>query len=948
MSQSGTPNFSNLNDCGCCEGLEVQTPRAIDNRPGLEAIAYRVGTHSQFKQSLLAHLSDAKLLKLQLLKLQELRTREEDDFAIALLDAWATVADVLTFYQERIANEAYLRTARERVSLLYLARLIGYELRPGVAANTYLAFTLEDTPTAPRQVTLDIGTKVQSVPGPGERPQTYETIEKLEARAEWNAIKPRLSQRHPLPNPHNRDHLFLSGITTGLQPGDGLLIVPDNGVPAIFRQIAHVTSQAEKQRTKVVLQPLTSENNASPNQTQVVLESQNSFPSPKTQSLMKPIRNTSELQTLAKMQGRTVQSLMNQTISAANLQSIAKMQGVSVQSLFQNVVATQAPPPKVIAFRTKAAIFGHNAPKWENLPYVQRKGELVYENDPKAKNGTKQKVVNGIYYDRKNSWVDKTLKEYHDEPVDSTNIYLDSVYPKIVKDSWVVLKDDIPNNDDKGSLTSKTSKWKAYQVSEATELTKSDFTLTAKVTRLSLASNENFNRFFIRDTTVLAQSEELELAPLPIEKEVSDKKIELNGLIENFFKGQLILVEGELDKNRGNYNGEVAIIDDVKHYFGRDSYTTIILKDSLTYKYVRDTVTIYGNIARATHGESKEEILGSGDASQPYQQFTLSHSPLTYTSSSKPSGAESTLKVRVNGILWHEVPSLYGKGRDDRVFVTRLDDEGQTTLQFGDGKTGARLPTGQENLKASYRQGIGLSGLVKTKQLTLLMSRPLGLKSVTNPLPATGAQDRESRDEARRNAPLTVLTLDRIVSLQDYEDFTRAFSGIAKALATWIWKDQKRSILVTIAGYQGEPIAEDSNTYKKLLAAMAKAGDPSVSFTVKSYHLKIFPLDAGIKVDPDYLTETVLAQVRQSLLFHFSFESRDLGQPVTKSEAIALIQSVPGVVAVDLNLLYFVGEVPTLKDRLTAYIPQVGTRNSVGAAELLMLTNEQLKLTAIA
>src|SRR3712207_4233645 len=114
--------------------------------------------------------------------LRAFRTRDDEDFAIALLDAWATVADVLTFYQERIANESYLRTATERVSLLHLARLIGYELRPGVAAGTFLAFTLEDAPGSPGEVTLDVGTRVQSLPGPGEQPQTFETVEQIEAR----------------------------------------------------------------------------------------------------------------------------------------------------------------------------------------------------------------------------------------------------------------------------------------------------------------------------------------------------------------------------------------------------------------------------------------------------------------------------------------------------------------------------------------------------------------------------------------------------------------------------------------------------------------------------------------------------------------------------------------------------------------------------------------------
>ena len=46
--------------------------------------------------------------------------------------------------------------------------------------------------------------------------------------------------------------------------------------------------------------------------------------------------------------------------------------------------------------------------------------------------------------------------------------------------------------------------------------------------------------------------------------------------------------------------------------------------------------------------------------------------------------------------------------------------------------------------------------------------------------------------DARQNAPFTVLTLERVVSLQDYEDFARAYPGIAKALATWTWDGRKR------------------------------------------------------------------------------------------------------------------------------------------------------------
>src|SRR6266700_621887 len=125
--------------CGCCEGVEQLTPITIANRPGLDALVYRVGTHASFLETMLARLSNSDFPELR-----GLTIRSAEDPSIALLDAWATVADVLTFYQERIANEGYLRTAIERRSVLELARLVGYTLKPGVAATVYLAYTIDE------------------------------------------------------------------------------------------------------------------------------------------------------------------------------------------------------------------------------------------------------------------------------------------------------------------------------------------------------------------------------------------------------------------------------------------------------------------------------------------------------------------------------------------------------------------------------------------------------------------------------------------------------------------------------------------------------------------------------------------------------------------------------------------------------------------------------------
>ena len=127
-----------LDDCNCCATV-AEPPR--DNRPGLPALAYRAGTWATFLARLKAALPTQAIAdggNAGARPLASLTTRDGDDAANALLDAAAVTCDLLAFYNERILNEGYLRTATERRSVLELARAIGYELSPGVAASTWL------------------------------------------------------------------------------------------------------------------------------------------------------------------------------------------------------------------------------------------------------------------------------------------------------------------------------------------------------------------------------------------------------------------------------------------------------------------------------------------------------------------------------------------------------------------------------------------------------------------------------------------------------------------------------------------------------------------------------------------------------------------------------------------------------------------------------------------
>ena len=200
MNNPLDPTLQELNNCGCCAGTGAESPAVIENRPGLPAVAFRAGVHSQFKATLLAALSSQKHPALR-----DLRTRETDDFTIALLDAFAGMADVLTFYSERIANEAYLRTATERRSVLELARAIGYELDPGVAAGVMLSFIVEGGAGARRALrSSPVARRYRAFRGRRKIPRSMKhRRSSTVARRGMNSV-PVCAQRHQSPTTSRR------------------------------------------------------------------------------------------------------------------------------------------------------------------------------------------------------------------------------------------------------------------------------------------------------------------------------------------------------------------------------------------------------------------------------------------------------------------------------------------------------------------------------------------------------------------------------------------------------------------------------------------------------------------------------------------------------------------------------------------------------------------------
>ena len=1071
--------------CGCCAGLEVVTPEPEANRPGLSALVYRAGTHATFLESMLARISTIyldvptpdgsgklqRIFPLNGLVLNGgkfvrvsagLSTRELNDPSIALLDAWATVADVLTFYEERIANEGYLQTATERRSVLELARLVGYRLRPGISSSVYLAFTVSDGFNG----IIPSGTRAQSIPGTGEKPQPFETYVDLPARDVWNNLKPRLTRPQmitmPGQNPDGTplaiplgtgadivETIYSQGISTNLNPGDHLLIVLGDGDKQQFlRKIHAVDVQTGDKRTEVTLdvpppqvQPntkvaaLTALKNAL--QT-FITEAAESFADTDlateiAKNILQPLYDKIDPNATGATEAidmiRAILPGLTEKYDLALKRKFTRLEpwianildtlntltrdltafspsghlaivttrtgqpfiGEVVSSPLENltaIVGQLAKPPSVQpanSVRLTRSVSAAFSPQSDIAPrmlatFFPAAAEKLYTAWGGVETPAIQvevyalRVVAGLFasnsmglpqFDANNK-----LTGYKNPAIDNWQsllpsssppfaVPLDAANDRIRVGTWVVI--DRPELNSDGNVTGKRTITYHQVTGVLTASMSTDAAFTAKSTQLTLSpqwlseldstnlSNALGSPDTLRGTVIYAQSEKLDLADEPLDTDVEKRTIELDGLYDGLESGRWIIVSGErtdIPNVSGVTASELVMISSVvqgsraplcalfpaglvpfsKIYYTTDAntlgdrlvvgalgvtlqtltnrlplpnepnqqycdqvqlapgiyasayvptpaellgdfsdfegllvnpanslpypggqitindpsnpnpqvfawristgpvHTILNLANDLAYKYDSTNVKIYANVVKATHGQTQGEVLGDGNASQPLQKFPLHQFPLTYLAAPTPSGADSTLVVRVNEIKWQEADNLFVLGPSDRGYITQTDDSDKTTATTGNGEHGLRVPTGTANVKAVYRSGTGRPGNVNAQQISQMATQPLGVKGVINPLRAAGGADGDTRDQARRNIPIGITALDRLVSVPDYADFARKFAGIGKASARRLTDGRRLLVHLTITGKDDIPIDPTTDLYQALVQALAQAG----------------------------------------------------------------------------------------------------------------------------
>jgi hypothetical protein len=776
-------------------------PAPPSNGPGLAALRYRVGTFARFRRAMLDELAGEPASS----PFAGWKEGTEGDYATVFLELWAYLADILTFYQERIANEAYLPTATRRDSLARLARLTHYVPSPGASASAPVAFTVDPSAT----LDMPAGFRVGSRATPGKPAAVFETAETITAVGALNRIP--LARLQPVnqfasPDSDGTLTIFLDGTANRLAVGDYVLVIEHEG---------EGTSETRNLRQLDQVEPDTTSRTTAVTWTEPGLG-------------------------------------------------------------FESVT--------LYALRVVAGPFGNNAPSWSALPpaLTTPAGAPFPDNwdDPK-----------------------KALSFLPADPSAPTMLYLDAVYGTLrataANPGWVVL------------LVEGTAV--AFRTVDARPASCAGYAISARVTRLTLDAPVPTSQFPLRGTVILAGSEPLApLEELPVTDPLSGPTLLLDGLFPQLKAGRRVVVQG-FDAATGAPRAEDGVIAAVGPLDTTNGQTTVSLRRLLDGSYDRSRTVVLANVALATQGETvRDEVLGSGDGTA-FQSYPLKKAPLTYlaaTQADATAAVESTLDVTVNGVLWAERPTLTGSTPDAQVYTATPDVSGTTHVEFGDGFSGARPPSGQDNIRARYRKGLGRAGNVAAGDLAQLLDSLPGLQKVGNPIGGVGGAEPEGPEQVRLAVPAAMQAFGRAVSATDLATLALGYPGVAKASAAWLTSGAPGTravgpqVRLTIATADVLSPSQQGVFLQSLRTFLDQRRDRNVPLRIGGFTPVYVDLAAAVDVDDRYPRQATLAAVAAALGIgtgpdgrpgFFAQERLQLGRCLPLSAAYAALQAVPGV-----------------------------------------------------
>lgn len=262
---------------------------------------------------------------------------------------------------------------------------------------------------------------------------------------------------------------------------------------------------------------------------------------------------------------------------------------------------------------------------------------------------------------------------------------------------------------------------------------------------------------------------------------------------------------------------------------------------------------------------------------------------------------DGTAVLTVGVIPYTLVDTLGLSSPTDLVYIIEIDVDDIAYVVFGDNINGATPSTGQ-SVTISYDSTSGSLGNVNPNSINSVSGLTLPgvtLITVTNPLASSGGYDYEDIESIRRRAPLSIRTLLRAVTQQDYVDVMLLYAGVGKAAIDYSCGKTIPIYIVPVGGGIAQsPLLIGAQawitTYKMLTTF------PQV------YPAGETPLTIGMTVTLKYRADPIqsLIDIQNALISYGAYINQNINKHVNTSDIIALIDNLPVVDFLKLTTLY--------------------------------------------
>jgi len=813
-------------------------PRRAANRPALPRIGYRIGRFDDFLEAMLRRVNAS-------VPLGAWSHREPDDPAVALLHGAAIVGDILTFYQEHYANEAFLRTALWRESVSELVRLTGYRLAPGIGGRATLAFEARGTAPVTIRAGFPVKADLRDVPNPADF-QTAAELVAYPALGKFHLYRARVPRPTAFAGASTLEIGSVGGASDSLtlaafdlKKGDQLMLMPDE---AMFS--SNGTAYRTQQLSQVVkVSKVTSQLG------RVRIEIEASL----TTSWNAPIR--------AFRVGRSFRHFGHNAppgFTSPVTDSSGKITGSST---------TATHFERYIYYSDSTFGFGAG---YTSLNFTEMPLDV---EAPDLATGRELIVQGTAHFDGQTTpvpfTVTRRINSHRGRTVQWGNL--------VGASTVLTLDNQLFTNYSVLNEIADIRELRFYEVTSA------PLTLAPVTDFASGAFTNGTNALYFYGTSNDAQ-------PL------AGRSLYL--LHEDGRSVELVCTNSPASLTSSSLAPRMwpLSFDRAPKPFTRNDFP----EDG-------PRVTVFGNLVDATQGKAeKDAVLGNGDGGQSFQTFPLPKSPLTYFLASEATPPhQPELQIWVNGRLWARVDALFGHGPKEKVYIVREDADGRSYVQFGDGITGARLPSGVGNVLARYRSGNGARGPIKPGATPSASERPAGFDKVSLAGIVSGGSDPEDLDKAREAAPGKVQSLGRVVSVKDHEAETLSIPGVVTASASWDLHEGIPAILLRVlleAGREAEfaavraaiahaqrcrganrhPVIVQQALLRYVFLDVTYARDPTLSFEV---------VDAALRAELGLVNDD--AHSRSGL---FGLHARRLGEREYASRIEGRLNNVAGVI----------------------------------------------------